>query len=81
MDPVTTRLLWMIFGRSVANVLLTQGKVEEAQLLGAVLAAVRAKRNISAELSALAEKWAEEGEPPLEEIVAARKTIQAAMDS
>lgn len=77
MDPVTIRLLLMIFGRATANVLMTQGKVEEAELLGVVLAAVRAKKNIDADLMALAEKWAEEGEPALEDIVATRKAIQA----
>jgi hypothetical protein len=77
MDPVTSRILWLIFGRSMADFLMAQGKVEEAQLFGAVLAAVRAKRDINTELLALAEKWAETGEPPLEDIIAARQAIQA----
>jgi hypothetical protein len=73
----TAQILWMIFGPAMRDFLMKEGKAEQAELLGVALAAIRSKKNIDADLLQLAEKWAEQGEPPLEDIVAARQAIQA----
>lgn len=56
---------------------IRDGKTEQAALLTDALAAQDAGRDVDDLMEAAAVKWEAQGEPTLEEIVAARKAIQA----
>lgn len=73
------KLLFLVLARSVAGVLVAQGKSEEAALLNDLASAARTGKNVDDLLLKYAEDWATNGEPSFEQIAAMRKAIQERM--
>ena len=74
--PTWAQILLRLF----AGQLVAQGRTEQAGVLTDALKAVESGRNVDAQMQAYAEQWQQNGEPPLEQIVATRQSIQAAID-
>jgi hypothetical protein len=72
--------IWIPFlGQLGISVLTAQGKTEQAGLVSDALAAANAGKNVDDILRAKAQEWAANGEPSIEQLVAARQEIQSSI--
>jgi hypothetical protein len=72
--------LWFtVLARSLASVLVAQGKNEQAALLNDAASAVREGRNVDDLMQQYADDWAANGEPTFDQIAATRQAIQDRM--
>lgn len=72
--------IWIpLLGQLTASVLTAQGKTEQAGFVNDALAAAQAGKNVDDILRQKAQDWAANGEPTLEQLVAARQEIQSAL--
>lgn len=72
-------ILFSILARSVAGILVTQGKSDQAALLNDAAAAVGAGKNVEDIMRRYAQDWETAGEPTFESIAQTRQSIQERM--